>query len=167
MYFVLGLNRLMRRTLVKILSTTPILADEAGTKEPICAIRVIRATCLIYVDFPAIFGPVIIPKSVTFLIHICIIWDKTSGLVAFFLLLDVYRFLYLFLHYYQLLVLHSLNFLRLLQMNKVHQALQLSLLFRCILCNSPAIFSLTSRNNLYSRFINFSSEPKDCIFYFF
>ena len=47
-------------TLVKILSTIPILADFAGTKLPICAIRVISATCRIYVDLPAIFGPVII-----------------------------------------------------------------------------------------------------------
>ena len=47
-------------TRVNILSTTPILAYEAGTKLPTCAINVINATCLIYVDFPAIFGPVII-----------------------------------------------------------------------------------------------------------
>ena len=46
--------------LVKILSTTPNLANVAGTKLPHCAINVINATCLIYVDFPAIFGPVII-----------------------------------------------------------------------------------------------------------
>ena len=42
------------------MSTTPILADWAGTKLPTWAIKVISATCLIYVDFPAIFGPVII-----------------------------------------------------------------------------------------------------------
>ena len=47
-------------TLVKILSTTPILAEVAGTKLPTCAINVIIATCLIYVDLPAILGPVII-----------------------------------------------------------------------------------------------------------
>ena len=47
-------------TLVKILSTTPMCADVAGTNEPIWAINVINATCLIYVDFPAMFGPVII-----------------------------------------------------------------------------------------------------------
>ena len=45
---------------MNILSTTPILAYEAGTKLPTCAINVINATCLIYVDFPAILGPVII-----------------------------------------------------------------------------------------------------------
>ena len=32
-------------TLVNILSTTPILADDAGTKLPICAINGISATC--------------------------------------------------------------------------------------------------------------------------
>ena len=47
-------------TLVNILSTTPTLHELAGTKDPICAIRQIKATCLIYVDFPAILGPVII-----------------------------------------------------------------------------------------------------------
>ena len=47
-------------TLVKILSTTPIFAEDAGTKLPICAISVINATCLMYVDFPAMLGPVII-----------------------------------------------------------------------------------------------------------
>ena len=31
-----------------------------GTKLPTCAISVIKATCLIYVDLPAILGPVII-----------------------------------------------------------------------------------------------------------
>ena len=46
-------------TLVKILSHIPIFAASAGTKDPICAISTIRAVCLIYVDFPAIFGPVI------------------------------------------------------------------------------------------------------------
>ena len=42
------------------MSTTPICASDAGTNEPTCAINVISATCLIYVDFPAILGPVII-----------------------------------------------------------------------------------------------------------
>ena len=46
-------------TRVKILSTIPIFAFSAGTKLPICAISTIRAVCLIYVDLPAIFGPVI------------------------------------------------------------------------------------------------------------
>ena len=35
-------------------------ASDAGTNEPTCAINVINATCLIYVDFPAMLGPVII-----------------------------------------------------------------------------------------------------------
>ncbi|OQC71357.1 MAG: hypothetical protein BWX45_01194 [Deltaproteobacteria bacterium ADurb.Bin002] len=43
---------------VKILSTTPMRAREAGTKLPICARSTIRATCRIYVDFPAMLGPV-------------------------------------------------------------------------------------------------------------
>ena len=47
-------------TLVNILSQTPITACEAGTNEPIWASRVIIAVCLIYVDLPAILGPVII-----------------------------------------------------------------------------------------------------------
>ena len=47
-------------TLVNILSTTPMCASEAGTNEPTCAINVINATCLIYVDLPAMLGPVII-----------------------------------------------------------------------------------------------------------
>lgn len=129
MYFVLGLGHLKLRTLVKILSTTPIFAESAGTKEPICAIIVIRATCLIYVDLPAILGPVIIPKSTIIFIHICVIWDKASAKTSFFLLLDVFPFLYLSLRYYQLLALHSLNLPPLLQMKKVHQGLLLFLLF--------------------------------------
>ena len=47
-------------TRVKILSTIPMRALDAGTKLPTCAISVISATCRIYVDLPAIFGPVII-----------------------------------------------------------------------------------------------------------
>ena len=47
-------------TLVNILSTIHILAESAGTKLPVCAIRTISAVCLIYVDLPAILGPVII-----------------------------------------------------------------------------------------------------------
>ena len=54
-------------TLVKILSTTPILALSAGTKLPTWAISVIKATCLMYVDFPAILGPVIIASLFSFL----------------------------------------------------------------------------------------------------
>ena len=46
-------------TRVKMRSTRPILALDAGTKDPSCAIKTISAACLIYVDFPAIFGPVI------------------------------------------------------------------------------------------------------------
>ena len=60
MYFVRIAKSSDAPTLVKILSTTPSLASVAGTKLPTCAIKVINATCLIYVDFPAIFGPVII-----------------------------------------------------------------------------------------------------------
>ena len=44
--------------LVNTLSTTPIRASLAGTKQPIWAIITIRATCLMYVDLPAILGPV-------------------------------------------------------------------------------------------------------------
>ena len=47
-------------TLVNILSTIPIFALSAGTNEPICAIRTISAVWRIYVDLPAILGPVII-----------------------------------------------------------------------------------------------------------
>ncbi len=43
---------------VKTLSTTLMTADLAGTKLPICANRTIRAVWRMYVDFPAIFGPV-------------------------------------------------------------------------------------------------------------
>ena len=43
---------------VKMASTTPTWQLDAGTKEPICAIRAIRAFWRIYVDLPAIFGPV-------------------------------------------------------------------------------------------------------------
>jgi len=128
MYFVPDSSHLMLRTLVKILSTTPILAESAGTKEPICAIIVINATCLIYVDLPAILGPVIIPKPTIILIHICIIWNEASEKTSFFLLLDVFPFLYLFPHYYLRLVLHNLGFLQPLQMKKVHRAVQLFLL---------------------------------------
>ena len=46
-------------TLEKIRSTKLNLQAFAGTAEPTWAIRVIKATCLIKVDFPAIFGPVI------------------------------------------------------------------------------------------------------------
>ena len=47
-------------TRVKMLSTMPISADDAGTKLPICAISTIRAIWRIYVDLPAILGPVMI-----------------------------------------------------------------------------------------------------------
>ena len=39
-------------------SSTPIRIDDAGTNEPICAITAIVATWRMYVDFPAMFGPV-------------------------------------------------------------------------------------------------------------
>jgi len=45
--------------LVNILSQIDIFALLAGMKLPICAIITIRAVCLIYVDLPAILGPVI------------------------------------------------------------------------------------------------------------
>ena len=45
--------------LVKILSTIPISALCAGTKLPICAIKTISAIWRIYVDLPAMLGPVI------------------------------------------------------------------------------------------------------------
>ena len=44
-------------TRVKTRSTTPIRADDAGTKLPHCAISTISATWRRYVDFPAMFGP--------------------------------------------------------------------------------------------------------------
>ena len=46
-------------TRVKILSTIPTTALSAGTKLPICAISTINAVWRMYVDLPAIFGPVI------------------------------------------------------------------------------------------------------------
>ena len=47
-------------TRVKMRSVIAIFASFAGTKLPICAIKVMSATCLIYVLLPAMFGPVII-----------------------------------------------------------------------------------------------------------
>ena len=47
-------------TRVKILSHTESRAEDAGTKDPICAIRQISATCRMYVLLPAMFGPVMI-----------------------------------------------------------------------------------------------------------
>lgn len=41
------------------LSTTPIFAESAGTKDPTCAKMTVSAVCRSSVDFPAIFGPVI------------------------------------------------------------------------------------------------------------
>ncbi len=51
---------------VNILSTMVIAAFFAGTNEPMCAISVIIATCLKYVLLPAIFGPVIISRRLSF-----------------------------------------------------------------------------------------------------
>ena len=51
--------------LVNILSQIEILALAAGTKDPIWAINVIRATCLMYVDLPAMLGPVINSNSLS------------------------------------------------------------------------------------------------------
>ncbi len=50
---------------VKILSTNPITASRAGTKQPMCAIRTINAVWRMYVLFPAMFGPVISIKSLS------------------------------------------------------------------------------------------------------
>ena len=47
-------------TRVNTLSTKPILAESAGTKEPIWANKTIKAVCRKSADFPAILGPVII-----------------------------------------------------------------------------------------------------------
>ena len=44
----------------KILSTNPILADLAGTKQPICAINTISAVCRKIADLPDMLGPVMI-----------------------------------------------------------------------------------------------------------
>ncbi|MNL56870.1 hypothetical protein D3C87_1803920 [compost metagenome] len=45
-------------TLVKTLSTSPIAADLAGTKEPIWAISTMSAVWRSNADLPAMFGPV-------------------------------------------------------------------------------------------------------------
>ena len=45
-------------TRVNTRSTIPISASAAGTNEPICAMITISATCRMYVDLPAMFGPV-------------------------------------------------------------------------------------------------------------
>ena len=47
-------------TRVNILSTNPIWADSAGTKQPIWAISVIKAVWRNRADLPAMFGPVMI-----------------------------------------------------------------------------------------------------------
>ena len=49
------------------MSTTPIFAYLAGTKQPICAIRTIIAVCRMNVDLPDIFGPVIIMSLLSFM----------------------------------------------------------------------------------------------------
>ena len=54
-------------TLVKILSHIDIFAYFAGTKEPIWAISTINAVWRIYVDFPAMLGPVIIASLLLFM----------------------------------------------------------------------------------------------------
>ena len=55
-------------TRVKILSTKPISALSAGTKQPICAIKTIKAVCLKIADLPDIFGPVIMIICWSFLL---------------------------------------------------------------------------------------------------
>ena len=57
---------LMGILILQILSIIPICADLAGTKLPICAISTISATCLMYVDLPAILGPVMIANLFSF-----------------------------------------------------------------------------------------------------
>uniref|UniRef100_A0A0A9FCA3 MUS1 n=1 Tax=Arundo donax TaxID=35708 RepID=A0A0A9FCA3_ARUDO len=47
-------------TRAKIQSLTLTLARSHGTKEPTCAIKTFTPTCLIKVDFPPMFGPVMI-----------------------------------------------------------------------------------------------------------
>lgn len=44
-------------TRARIQSTMVISADSQGTKHPIWAIRTITPVCLMYVDFPPMFGP--------------------------------------------------------------------------------------------------------------
>lgn len=46
--------------LEKILSTIPIVALSAGTKDPTCARTAIRALCRSTLDLPLMLGPVII-----------------------------------------------------------------------------------------------------------
>lgn len=48
---------------VKVRSTMVRLIDSAGTKLPICAKMQSKATCLMNVDFPPIFAPVISSKN--------------------------------------------------------------------------------------------------------
>lgn len=48
-----------------LLSTMPIVAFVAGTKLPICAMKVIKATCLPYADLPEPFAPVMTICSVS------------------------------------------------------------------------------------------------------
>ena len=45
-------------TRVKMRSTRPMRARDAGTKLPACASRTVSATCRSNVLFPAMFGPV-------------------------------------------------------------------------------------------------------------
>ena len=60
-------------TRVKILSTKPISALSAGTKQPICAIKTIKAVCLKIADLPDIFGPVIM----------IICWSSLLSIISF------------------------------------------------------------------------------------
>ena len=70
-------------TLVKILSTIPMSADNAGTNEPTCAINTISAVCLIYVDLPAMLGPVIIDTLLAALSRYVSLATNISLLIIF------------------------------------------------------------------------------------
>ena len=63
-------------TRVKIRSTIPMFALSAGTKLPICAISTIRAVWRIYVDFPAMFGPVMMEIRLFAVIQIGIVGNE-------------------------------------------------------------------------------------------
>lgn len=56
----------------------PIFAWVEGTKLPICAIITERATCLMSVDFPAIFGPVIMRNWFSSVSHLMSFGTKRS-----------------------------------------------------------------------------------------
>ena len=65
-------------TRVKILSTGQMLACRAGIKLPICVISVKSATWRIYVDLPAMFGPVMIIMRSSVLFKLVSLGTKIS-----------------------------------------------------------------------------------------